>query len=186
MEDSVCPSEFSNSNSKASSSESARRAHLIGALLDEFLEAAIVRVVKGTEDSLVQEAEQQPTLSNLHQNADEVVDLLADQLTASEADAVECIESLDRARKDPLLRELVVESWDKYFRASVSPKKIFNQLVERHGAGIESATTEAQRAEAFISLAQTTVFLTSMTSQLKTHLEQVFLREPTLCWMSRW
>jgi hypothetical protein len=181
MEDSVCPSTLTRTDRG-----DARRAHLIGALLDEFLEVAIDRVASGTEDPLFEEAEREPALRDIHRVADLVVDHLEEQLTASEEDAVECIESLDRARKEPLLRELVLEEWEKYFRASVSPKKILAQLVERHSSGLESATTESQRQEAFIALAQTAVFLTSVTSQLKTHLEQVFAREPALAWMSRW
>lgn len=186
MEDSVCPSLHASQQSRDSSQ--AASAHLLGALLDGFLESAMDRVSSGTEDELFALAQRggDPRIASLHVLADAAVDLLADQLTSSSQDALECLESLERARKEPLLRELVLPEWDRYFRASVSPKKIYDQLLERLDGGLSLAKSPAEREEALIALAQSAVFLTSLTSQLKNHLEQVFAQEPLLAWMSRW
>lgn len=185
MEDSVCPSGL---GARGVAKTPAASAHLLGSLLDGFLETAMDRVAEGAEEALFAEAvgSKDPRLSSLHLLADQVVDLLEDQLTGTAEDARECIESLERARKDPLLRDLVVPEWDKYFRTSVSPKKIFDELMERHRSGLSTAESEAQRDQAVSSLAQSAVFLTSLTSQLKTHLEKVFARDPLLAWMSGW
>jgi hypothetical protein len=170
----------------APNTKSEGRSDLVGSLLDGFLERAVARVSQGKQGALLSES---PEYEAMSARADEAVSILFgeesdEDLTADQAE--EIVRSLERARREPVLRELAIANWNAYFRPSVSPQTLHKEILSKFRAGLEHAPNADARRQAEVRVAKEAVFLASLTSQLKTRLEKIFRYDPTLDWMSRW
>lgn len=157
-------------------------AHLVGSLLDGFLERAVERFCFGQAVQELLENQEHAALVAL---ANEAVDLLV-----AEEDDLEELEgllrSLERARRQPALREFVLPGWSTYFRPSVGPLRLRDEMLEKFKDRLHAAPDAESAREARRKINVDAIFLASFTSLLKTKLEIIFRQDPLLSWMSRW